>query len=300
MFRHVLLAIVGFLIVGRTALAGMSSANFEIRFDSIGPGGSDTSSSASYELRDTIGNMSPGISEGTNYQVSSGYRSGIFDQVIVFDVFGQQNSSERVATASAGNVISTDTGGLSVGDFIALVQDRGASQISAIGQIVSIGVGSITVDELKDGGVAPVIDGTNDYVYRLVGITGNFGTLETTSVSTSIIGMNVSADVDSGYSVQVFDDGDLRDGTNAINDVVDGTVTAGSEEYGGRSSDTTLSGSTFDTADTAFLVTAQDVADVSDAVFESRNFVTLKASKTGSTPNGSYAHQLSFVVSGNY
>ena len=128
----------------------------------------------------------------------------------------------------------------------------------------------------------------------------NYGDVSDSEVVQSIIGWEVSIDMDGGYAVSVVDDGNLRSGSNDIDDVTDGSVTAGSEEYGGRSSDTTLSGSTFDTEDTAFTTTYQQVGTESDAVFTSRNYLTLKAARSGSSASGSYSHTLSLIASGNY
>ncbi|OGL67062.1 hypothetical protein A2856_01110 [Candidatus Uhrbacteria bacterium RIFCSPHIGHO2_01_FULL_63_20] len=232
--------------------------------------------------------------------MNAGYRGGVFDQVITFEVFAQNNGSQRAATAAVGTTITCSTAGLAEGDFVALVQDEGASQVSAVGRIISIGAGTITVDELRDGGSAPVIDGTADFVYLLDATTAALSTLDNAVVSTALVGFDVTAEVDGGYTVQIADDGNLRDGASDINDVADGTVTAGSEEFGGRSSDTTLVGSSFDTADSAITTSFQEVATRSVVSFESRDFVTLKASISGSTNDGSYANALSFIVSGNY
>jgi hypothetical protein len=292
--------LIGLLAYFPAVSAEMSSANFKIRWDSVGVGGSNDSSSASYQVRDSLGNNSVGRSLSTSYTLASGFREGVFDQIITFDVLSQNNGSQVAATGLAGTTVTCATAGFSVGDLVALVQDLGASQVSAVGRIVSIGAGNITVDELKDGGSAPVIDGTNDHVYRLSSSSISLGTLSATAVSTVIVGFDVSSEIDSGYVVQVYSDGNLRSGANDINNVADGTVTVGAEEYGGRSSDTALSGSTFDSQDTAFSTAYQDVADEPSVAFASRNFLTLKASMSGSTPNATYGQILSFIVSGNY
>lgn len=292
--------IVGMFSYAPFAFAEMTSANFLIRWDTLGTGGDDTSSSASYQVRDTTGNAAIGDSTSSSYGLAAGYRQGVNDQVITFEVAAQDDGTEQAATALVSTTITTSTAGLSVGDFILLVQDKGASQVSAVGRISSIGVGTITLDELKDGGTAPTVDGTNDYVYQLDSATAALGTLDVAAVNAAVVAFEVTAEVDAGYTVQVMDDGNLRNGASDINDVADGTVTAGSEEYGGRSSDTTLAGSAFDTADTAVTTSFQDVADRSDASFDSRDFVTLKASMTGATDNLAYANVTSFVISGNY
>lgn len=292
--------IVGIFLWSGLSYAAMTSTNWEIRWDTIGNGGSEDSTSASYQLRDTLGNSAIGQGSSTSYDLRGGYRQGVFDQILTFDVMNSQLSSKRTVSASVGTTITTDTAGLSSGDYVALVQNLGASQVTAIGRIASVGVGTITVDSLSDGGVAPVIDGTNDYLYKLAGSTLDLDELDPAQVNTGIVGFEVSADLENGYVVQVLEDGNLRDGAETINDVADGTVSVGSEEYGGRSSDTTLSGSTFDTSDTAFTSSFQDVADTANSAFISRNFLTLKASISGTTVDGTYGHTLTLIVSGNF
>lgn len=292
--------VVGVFAYGVFAYAQMSSTNFRIDWDTISSGGRDDSTSGSYLLRDTIGNAAIGQGTSATYLLRSGYRQGIGDEIIDFTVRAQLNSSKRTATALLGTTITTSTSSLSIGDLVALVQDEGAAQVSAIGKIVSIGVGTITLDELKDAGVAPTIDGTNDFVYRISSGTANFGELDPAEFNTVIIAFIVNADVDGGYVVQVFSDGELDSGVNDINSVGDGTVTTGSEEYGARSSDTTLTASTFDTADSAFTSSFQDIADESTESFESRNFLTLKASIDGTTVDANYTQTLTFIVSGNF
>lgn len=280
--------------------AQMSSANFEIRWDTIGAGGSDDSTSASYQLRDTIGNSAIGDSGSTNYDLRAGYRQGIYDQVISFDLF-TQNSSNTEATALVGNTVTVSgTAGFSTGDMVALIQDIGSSQVSGIGEIIGIAGNNITIDNIETGGPALVIDGTNDYLYQMSGSSIGFGTVDETDYSTALVGWEVTVDTDGGYTVFVIEDGNLRDGANDIDDVLDGTVTLGSEEYGARSSDQTLAASTFDTADTAFTSSFQEVGTKGTLSFESRDFLTLKAAVAAATPEGDYSHTISLISSGNF
>lgn len=297
------------LLVGLTSLFGwfgfvqaeMSSTNYLIRWDTVSAGGSDTGSSASYLLRDTVGGTGIGGSSSATYQTSAGYRAGVDDEIVAFEVVSQVLVSEVAATSLAGTTVAVaSVAGYSVGEFIAVVQDKGASQVSAIGKIATIGVSNFTVDVWVNEGSTPTIDGTNDYVYRLSGATVSLEELSDAVVTTAIIGFNITAAVDSGYTVQVKSDGLLRSGSNDINDVVDGTVTAGAEEYGARSSDTSVSGSTFDTADSAFTTSFQPIIDVTSASFEQRTFLTLKASMAPTTPNDTYSHVLSLVLSPNF
>ncbi|MBI4591914.1 hypothetical protein HY733_00485 [Candidatus Uhrbacteria bacterium] len=278
----------------------MSSTNFEIRWDTVNTGGSDTASSTSYLLRDTSEAGVSGSGSSTSYQVTQGYRSGIDDQIITFEVYSQTTASGRAATALSGLTVTADTTGISVNMLIAVVQNLGESQVAAIGRVASIGGGTISVDAWKDGGTFPTIDGTNDYMYPLTSSSVAFGTLSTSSVSTALLAFEVSAANDNGYVVQVVEDGNLRSGSNDIDDVTDGSVSTGLEEYGARSSDTSLSSSTFDTADTAITSTFSDVATESSAIFENRGFLSLKVAINQPTTEGSYSQILSLIASGNF
>jgi hypothetical protein len=289
------------LFVGVSAVqAEMSSSNYKIRWDSMTNGGGDDRTSTNYQLRDSAGNQGAGENTSTNYGTGSGYRAGVFDQVITYEVAAQNNGSSVSASNLSGTTVTvSDTTGFSTGDLVAIVQDEGGSQVSGVGKVISKTASDLTLDQIQTDGTLS-LDGSNDLVYALDNLSSSLGTLNDSSVTTSLIGFNVSADVDNGYSVQMMEDGDLRDGANDIDDVADGSVTAGSEEYGASASDGTLSSSTFDTQDTAITQSFQEVATEGDNSFESRHFVTLKAAIDSSTPDGNYGQTLTVIVSGNY
>jgi len=293
-------ALVGFFVCAGFIQAEMTSSNYEIRWDTFSTGGSDTSSSSNYLLRDTVENGAAGRSSSSSYILAQGYREGVYDQIITFDVQVQDLSDGRSASGLSGTTITTSVSGISVGDYIALIQDKGVNQVGAIGKVTSVGGSTITVDSLTDAGTPPSIDGSNDYVYQLDASSIAFGELSSSSVSTAIIGIEVNVENDNGYVVQLFEDGDLRSGGNAITDVSDGAVSSGATEYGARSSDTTLASSDFDSADAAITTTYQDVATESSASFSSRNFLTLKAAIADGATAGSYSQTLSFIASGNF
>ena len=191
-----MIVVLGLCVAGRVQ-AEMSSANFSINWDTLSVGGLDTSSSASYLLRDTVGNLAGGLSTSSSYRVNSGYRQGIFDQLITFDFAGQRNSSEVQATDFTGNTISvSSTSPFEAGDYVVLVQNRGGSQVSGVGIIQSIGSGTITVSDLVGG--SPIIDGSNDYLYALDASSLNFGTLSDASVTTRIVGFLVASELPNG------------------------------------------------------------------------------------------------------
>ena len=294
-------ALVGIFVYQHVALAQMSSSSFLIRWDSVNTGGSDTASSSSYLLRDTVESTVAGRTSSASYNLDQGYRGGVFDQIISFDVRAQSLSTGREATAlSSLSVTVASVSGISVNDYIVLIQDRGVSQVSAIGKVTAVGGSTVTVDSWTNAGTAPVINGSNDYLYVLTGATISYGTLSDSSVSTAVISFEISVDSTSGYVVQVSDDGNLRSGSNDVDDVADGAVAEGTEEFGGRSSDTTVTSSTFDTADSAITATRQDIVTRSAVSISDRSFITLKASISTTTTAGSYGNVISFIASGNF
>ncbi|MFZ2681732.1 MAG: hypothetical protein WAZ14_01405 [Patescibacteria group bacterium] len=281
--------------------AAMSSTNYRIQFDSVGVGGLDNPSSASYGLRDTL-EFIQGIGTSASYRVDEGYRGGIYDPIVHFTVIAQDTASQVAATAITSTSVSvTLATGYVTGDYIAVIQNEGLSQIAAIGRITSVAGATLNIDFFTDGGTFPVIDSVNDYVYELTDTGIPLSSLTPSTAQTGILAWDVDASVPEGYSVYVFEDHDLwvSSGT-AINDVEDGAVTTSNEEYGGRSSDTTLSGSTFDTADTSFTTSLQQVASRNVSTLKSRDFLTLKVAAAETTVDGAYSHTLTVVFVGDY
>jgi len=283
--------------------AVMTSTNYEIRNEAVGFGGSDTGSSSSYELRSTVG---PAV-ESTNsssYRVGNGYRHNVIDRIATFSVYMQNNSTQVAASSLSGSDVTvTNASGFSSGDMLAVVQDEGVSQVTAIGKVSSIAGSVISIDFLSDGGTAPSIDGSSDYVYNLDGSSLSLGSLNTSSVATTVVAWDVTALLDGGFDVYVAEDRNLAtsaDEGTVLADVIDGTVTAGSEEYGGRSSDISLTGSTFDTEDAAFTTALQQVADRTSGDAKARDFLTVKAAISTGTDTGTYSHTLSLVYVGDY
>jgi hypothetical protein len=282
--------------------AAMSSTNYQIEFDAVGVGGLDTATSTSYELRDSL-EFIQGVSNSSAYRVDQGYRGGIFDPVVQFTVFAQDSSTQVAATSITSTTVTVTTAAdYSVGDYIGVIQDEGLAQVGAIGRITGVAGTTLTVDAFSYASVLPSIDGASDYVYKLTGSSLPLSSLTPSTAVTALVGWEVAADVPTGYSVYVFEDQDFQTsgGTANIDDVSDGLVSAGAEEYGGRSSDATLAASTFDTQDTGFTTNLQQVASRTNATLEARDFLTLKAAVSTGTPNGIYSHTLTVVFVGNY
>lgn len=284
---------------GGRAFAAMTSTNYEIRFDDFGTGGDNTSSSSSYQLRDSTGSASSQGGSSSSYQVNSGFRAGIFDQAVDFELFIQSRASQVAATTLSGSTVTvTSAAGFSAGDMVVVIQDEGATQTAAVGKISSIASNDLVLDSLTGG--SPTIDGTNDYVYSLDGSSISFSTLSASTVATGIIAWEINNDTDQGYSVYVVEDQQLTNGLSTVPDVSDGSVTAGSAEYGGRSSDASLASSTFDSQDTAFSTSLQQVGSRSGVEFQSRDFLTVKWAISDTQNDGAYSHTLTLVYVGDY
>lgn len=301
LFKVSILSFLMWLLVSDVVFASMSSANYEIRFDEVAIGGDNEAESASFQLRDAIGGTAPGLLSGDTYSINGQYRAGIYDEVATFRVFIQDKASQVGAVSFAGlQVQVTNATGFFVGQMIVVVQDEGQNQKTAVGRVAEVDNTDLTVDFWTSIGAPIVLDGVNDYVYRLNGSAVALGVLDPAYVSTGVVAWEVNADIDNGHSVYVFENQELRTPTSTIPDVNDGLVNAGSSEYGGRSSDTTLASSTFDTQDTAITNTYKLVGSRSETAFKSRDFLLLKAAVASSQPGGSYGHTLSFVYVGGY
>jgi hypothetical protein len=294
-------ALVGIFVYAQIAHAAMSSTNYEIRWDAISTGGSDTSNSSSYILRDTAGGSAGSSGSSTSYQLTDGYRAGVFDQILTFDHYIQNRDSQVVASALSGTTVTvTSSSGYSVNDYVVLIQNTGTDQVTAFGRISSIGGSTITLDRLTTAGTTPTIDGVNDFLYPMNASSIAFSTLSNSGLTSIIVSFETTIDNDSGYSIQILEDGQLRVNEQTIDDVTDGSVTIGSEEYGGRSSDSTVANSTFDTQDTAISSIAQEIVTNSTFVFDERSYLTLKTAISSSTQPGNYSQTLTFIVSGNF
>lgn len=101
-----------------------------------------------------------------------------------------------------------------------------------------------------------------------------------------------------GFTTTVSEDGNLRASSgDDINDVSDGSVTAGSEEYGIRTSGSI---GQQNSADASITATAKTIASRSDVAPSSSATLTFKAAVSASTPNGNYSHTATITTTGNF
>lgn len=294
---------IGLLFAG--AAQAMTSTNFTIGWDSVNSGGDDISSSTNYRIRDTIGEQATGFSDSTNFRLSAGYRIGDQDpdSIISFSIGTQENATKTdflafSSTSSMVTVVATSS--FAVDDLIGVVEDEGLLEIIAVGRIVDITGDVMTVDKW-DGSAAlisPVPIGNDDFVYRLGGSTAELGALTSATAKTSLTGTRVVSDAPNGYTIYVSDDGNLRTASADINDVADGTVTIGSEEYGWEvfGSSATSTGS-----DLPFLMTTTPIQSGSAvSSTEQRVGLVYKATIASGTPSGSFSHLVFYTMTANY
>lgn len=284
----------------------MTSTNFMINWSSVNSGGGDAGTSTSYLMRDTLGDQATGFSTSTNYTASAGYRAGDQDEgaSLHFKIGTQENATQvsySFFSVSSSSVIVGSAASFAVDQLIGVAEDVGASQLVSVGKISDISGNVITVDRW-DGATSTMSSipaGSNDFVYRLEGSGASLGALSASVVKTSITATDVTSDAANGYTVSIYEDGDLRyTSTTVIFDVADASVTAGSEEYGWRPFGQRAANAGQDNAFTTTTKTLQQSSGLaSDA---ERVGLVYKAAISNNTPAGVYAHVVYFVMTANY
>ncbi len=122
----------------------------------------------------------------------------------------------------------------------------------------------------------------------------DLGELSLSSIKTASVDIKVSTDSDTGYTVYISEDGELRSGANIIADVVDGEVSAGSEEYG----IVTIGGAGILNVDTAISNNLAIIRNNS-AVFNQVTSLVFKASISQTSLAGNYSHIVSLSAVAN-
>lgn len=280
----------------------MSSGNYQIDWDSMNAGGTDSGESAGYSLKDTLSEIATGVSESVGYEARAGYRQGTGTlPVLSFSLSTQSNGTKVVYSAfgNAGKTVTVSSAAsYSADDYIAVVENEGGPELVAIGKISSIAGTVITVDKWDGDNAAMSASpsGSDDFVYKLSGVSAALGTLSTGSVKTTITGLIIFTNAASGYTISVYDDGNLRTaGGDDIDDVADGAVTAGSEEYGISTTGTDAVGAG------DFALTMNNTSAASSAgVSANRTAIIYQAAIASDTAAGSYSHSVTYTVTANF
>ena len=226
---------------------------------------------------------------------------GVSGQAITFTICTGDNGdlagSETVTIEIGTNATSSGTGVNQITN-----PSAGNDKQISIGGTMS-DTGSLAVSIIADDSVtvSATVDAT--FTFAISSTTCALGTLSTSSVSTCTYNITTSTNAEDGYTTTIIEDGNLRDGTPDIDDVSDGTVTAGAEEYGASSNDadsldivTTSGNAASPITGTAKSIATQASGPVSaDAVT-----VTHHASIVATTMAGSYSHIVTLVSTGTF
>lgn len=166
-------------------------------------------------------------------------------------------------------------------------------------------------DELIDFGLALLTNDNTTTVTASVPLFANMaidtttidlGTLSSASVSEADQTYTFNSNNNSGITVQIATDGDLNDGSNTVDYVADGTVTAGSEEYGVEV-DNTTPGLVIDTdyapGDNDIIQAANNIATSSAPVTNAIFDINYKASISGTTVAGDYEQVVTVTIATN-
>lgn len=177
--------------------------------------------------------------------------------------------------------------------------------ITAAGDSGSYAVDILSEDQVTiSASVNPTLDVT------LSATTCALATLSSSQIDTCSYTVTVSTNATSGYASTILDDGNLRDGSNDINDAAgDNDVDQGSEEYGVATSDTSQTIVTYTTctdpasnpqAASAMTTSAQQFANATGPVSGDVTTLCHAASITGSTPAGSFSHVATIIVTATF
>ncbi len=286
--------------------ASMTSANFQINFDSINSGGTDFSSSSNYQINDTLGEQGTGYSNSDNYLLHAGYRQSdeeIEPPTLEFILGAQENQTQTAYTALSliGNTVTvTDTTYFVTGTRIAVIEDAGGLDLKVIvGKVIDVTGLVLTVDKW-DGMTAEISvtpAGGNDFVYRTEGHLISLGILDSFG-SASVVQTEVSTNATNGYTLQIQSDGHLKSSPIAhINDVADGMVTAGENEYGGRAYGQSATSTGSDFPITTML---RDIQKSTTTASVERVSMIYKASIDATVPAGNYQQTVSYLLTPNF
>lgn len=126
----------------------------------------------------------------------------------------------------------------------------------------------------------------------------SLGEMSLSQVKSAEVVLQVTTDASTGYTAIVSEDGNLRKGEGGanddINDVQDGSVTAGSEEYG-----FTTSGEAALIATDMAIQNSLAIAQSNGVVNSQETTVTFKGSIGPQSRAGSYSHNVTFTVTAN-
>lgn len=123
------------------------------------------------------------------------------------------------------------------------------------------------------------------------------GTLSASSVANVTLTATISTDAPGGYSLGISEDHNFTSGNDTIADVSDGSVTAGSGEYGVGTSGTA---GLYNASNTSITLNFKSIASSSGMVSSQAVGVIFYASMSPSTNAGSYSHTVTLAAVSNF
>lgn len=279
--------------------AEMTGASYKIRWDSINSGGGDDISGSLYNLHSTTSEVAPGSTGGLTYNLRAGYQQPYSGTpVMSMIVQGQAESPATTFTAfdDAGKTVTVAaTAGFVVDDYILVVENEGAAQEIAVGQITNIAALVITVDKWS-GDNATI--GAVGNIYELNGYDTDLGRLSTSTVETTVTMVEIITDASDGYTCYITEDDDLKNVQgDDIDDLADASVTVGSEEYGiERIGDNAVGAGN----DIAITTGYNNFATKASTASEDRTMAIHKAAIKATTAAGDYSQQTHYYCLGDF
>jgi len=282
----------------------MSSTNYQIQWDNINTGGTDFSTSTSYQLNDTIGDIS-GTSTSANYNLSAGYRAGEIEDILSMTIRTQNAGVQTAFTAfsNAGNTVTvSSTAGFAVGNLIAVVENEGFGQLAAVGEITDITGSVITVDDWdgEPASVSAIPAGGDDVVYLMSLNAISLGSVSDASENVAVAMTSILTDAANGYTVYIQPDQLLQSASGTVmTTVTDGAVSLGSEEYGTENVGATALDTGTDLGVTSTQRSVQtsgtDTGGVPDKIA-----MLYKLAITNATEAGTYTQTIFYTLTANY
>ncbi|MFZ6015539.1 MAG: hypothetical protein ACOYUZ_04265 [Patescibacteria group bacterium] len=304
LIRKILGSILLLLFAVINTAGAMTSTNYQINFDSINSGGTDFSSSTSYQMNDTFGEQGTGYSSSSNHLLHAGYRQSDegFEPSLSFEIGVQENSTQTTYSAlslAAKTVTVADATDYATGSYIGVVENQGLGQNFVIGRITDV-LGSVIYVDAWEGttstiGLIPA--GGDDYVYRMDNHNLDFGNMNYGVGYTGIVYTNVNTTAENGFTVQIQSDGYFNNGTEHIVDVSDGTVSTDAEEYGARVYGYHATSTGFDFPVTS---TFREIQMGTSTASNSRVGMIYKINTTPVTPAGYYRQTVRYIVTANF
>ncbi len=231
----------------------------------------------------------------------------VFILTVIFASFDAKDVFAQILSSSSFRILSSsiNCGGNTATSGSYALQDSACETVGP-GTSSTNSVFTTSTNYVVGGGYQAM----TDIPTISVSISANsmaFGTLSTGSVSTAspTIDVTVTTNAVGGYSATLIADGALRiDSSNKFGDVSDGTVTAGQNEYGFRTSG---SDGQFNATDTCVPYSTSSCSTTPKAFAMNTSWVSgktttlsFKASPSGITPAGSYAQAITIIVSGTF